>query len=122
MNKSKQIGFRFRSIDKMERRLLRPKSSYISSQQARTSSQKIVTNSSGVHVRSKKRKKRKIHKSNLLLHQDLTTDKKNHMTNLKHFINVLTNHRKSALYNLQTKDSVRLNKTDAHHQKQKITK
>uniref|UniRef100_A0A7S3K7G0 Uncharacterized protein n=1 Tax=Euplotes crassus TaxID=5936 RepID=A0A7S3K7G0_EUPCR len=108
-------------MTRMERRLLRPKSSYISSQQVKSHNQKCLTNNTQRRkISTTKRKKRKINKSHLLLNKDFSLNKGD-ISNLKHFVNVLTNHRKSELYNIDHKKYSKSTATYDRNNKQKIS-
>ncbi|CAI2363570.1 unnamed protein product [Moneuplotes crassus] len=94
------------ALERMERSLCRPKSSYISSQKVKKQNQKLL---SGINSRKSsvaKRRKRKITKSHLLFNKQFSMNT-GEITNLKHFVNVLTNQRKGAQYEVDHKKNTR---------------
>lgn len=96
-------------------RLLRPKSSYISSQNNKSTigrhrhnyslKSKLSKNSSPLKQNHEKTRTLKNHRGNnritknlAMSNEDLLLNRKEKMSNLIHYVNVLTNHRKSEQY------------------------
>ena len=71
---------------------------------------------------TRKIKKKKINKSHIFNQKDLTMTRKEQMSNLKHFVNVLTNHKKSSQYHIEDKNPFESNKQGEKVWKTRISK